>query len=315
MKRKIVQHGEATLTVSLPSKWTKKYHLNKGDEVDITERDHELLVSPDSNNSKPVKKVELDIDNIDSSYMLEWLFAALYKKGFDEITLRYKKANPNQIHQLLEDNLMGFTIIEQKQGKSVLKLVAQENPEEFDATLKRIFLVTNSFASNVFEYVKKGDFEHLEDLKFMENSINKLVNFCERILVKKGYSDHQKTCFYYLVAWNLEKVCEYYFYDICKYLRKFGKEQISESVLKVFSEVNAMIMVFYDVFYSFSQEKIIAMDKKQKHLVHKIKSMIREEKLTRNEIIILTALMEITTKLNMSGTTMAINYDFEEVKN
>lgn len=37
MKRKIIKQGHNTLTVTLPSEWTKKLQLGAGDEVDIIE--------------------------------------------------------------------------------------------------------------------------------------------------------------------------------------------------------------------------------------------------------------------------------------
>ena len=46
MKRKIVKQGAATLMISLPSKWCKKFGLKKGDEVDIETANDSLLVSP-----------------------------------------------------------------------------------------------------------------------------------------------------------------------------------------------------------------------------------------------------------------------------
>ena len=38
MKRKINRVGPNTLTVSLPSKWAKRYGLRKGDEINLEEQ-------------------------------------------------------------------------------------------------------------------------------------------------------------------------------------------------------------------------------------------------------------------------------------
>ena len=45
MKRKIVKHGNSTLTVSLPSKWAKNNSLKQGDEIDVIENGKELILN------------------------------------------------------------------------------------------------------------------------------------------------------------------------------------------------------------------------------------------------------------------------------
>ena len=37
MKRKIVKQGSATMTISLPATWIKKFNLKVGDELEIDE--------------------------------------------------------------------------------------------------------------------------------------------------------------------------------------------------------------------------------------------------------------------------------------
>ena len=45
MKRKVVKQGAATLTISLPSKWTKKFELKNGDEINLNEKGDALIVT------------------------------------------------------------------------------------------------------------------------------------------------------------------------------------------------------------------------------------------------------------------------------
>ncbi|MBI2136461.1 AbrB/MazE/SpoVT family DNA-binding domain-containing protein, partial [Candidatus Woesearchaeota archaeon] len=58
MKRKLVQHGNTSLTVSLPKKWTDKFNLKKGDEIEIVEKDDKLFLYLQAGNisEKPFKK-------------------------------------------------------------------------------------------------------------------------------------------------------------------------------------------------------------------------------------------------------------------
>ncbi|MBW2987388.1 AbrB/MazE/SpoVT family DNA-binding domain-containing protein, partial [Candidatus Woesearchaeota archaeon] len=45
MKRKVVKQGSATLTVSLPTSWTKKYNIKPGDEIEMEVQDKAILIT------------------------------------------------------------------------------------------------------------------------------------------------------------------------------------------------------------------------------------------------------------------------------
>jgi len=45
MKRKIVQHGSSSLTITLPIKWVEKFGLKKGGELNVEENGPTLLIS------------------------------------------------------------------------------------------------------------------------------------------------------------------------------------------------------------------------------------------------------------------------------
>ena len=58
MKRKIVQHGCSSLTITLPFPWVRKFNLKKGDELEVEEQGHTLLVSTQKDTSADKKVVD-----------------------------------------------------------------------------------------------------------------------------------------------------------------------------------------------------------------------------------------------------------------
>ena len=42
--RKLIQHGNSSLTISLPSKWIKNKGLKKGDQIQIIEKGETLIL-------------------------------------------------------------------------------------------------------------------------------------------------------------------------------------------------------------------------------------------------------------------------------
>lgn len=300
MKRKIVKHGSATLTVSLPSKWAKKYNLKKGDLVEVIEREGALLLNADS--STAPKRTELEIDTFDD-IMLEWILSALHKKGFDEIKLIYNKPRTKTIYNIIQNLMTGFAIIDQTEKSCLLKAIAKDESMEFDATLKRVFMVVISFANSCLESIKKDEISKLEEFFFLENTVNKLVNFCERVLIKNGYKRFEKTPLLYLMVWNLEKISEYY-YMMFQHLIK-NKEKMSPGAIELLSKTNDSLKLFYDAFYKFDFDKLISLNKLQKSIVKEAQKPAK----SNFESITLAYIREIATKINCSGLLTALNYE------
>ena len=309
MKRKIVKHGNATLTVSLPSRWVKKYHLKKGDEIELTEKENNLILG--SEKEEFSKKIEINIDNLYPPYLLGWVLGSLYKKGFDEIVLRYERPKPKLIYDILEQTMVGFAVTEQTDRMCVLKAIAKEEAAEFDPVLRRVFSTVNSFAKGCLDYTKKGEFSRLKELFFLEKTVDKLVNFCERILIKRGYTEFEKTCFMYIVAWNLEKISEYY-YSLSKHLIAKKKIKLRPKILDLFARVNELFELFYDTFYNYEIDKVVLLYKRQKEIDSDAEKLIDE--LTTDEIIVVNYLKEIALRINHAGTLTALNYKVDDEK-
>jgi phosphate uptake regulator len=58
MKRKIVKHGQSTLTVSIPSKWAKNNNLHNGDLINIEASKDKLILSKED---KYFEEIEIDL--------------------------------------------------------------------------------------------------------------------------------------------------------------------------------------------------------------------------------------------------------------
>ena len=68
--------------------------------------------------------------------------------------------------------------------------------ENFDAILKRIFFMLESMVDEIISVFDSKDYESLQEIAAMEGSINTFVDFCLRILNKKGYVDFRKTPYF-----------------------------------------------------------------------------------------------------------------------
>ncbi|MBW2973337.1 hypothetical protein KY346_03010 [Candidatus Woesearchaeota archaeon] len=265
MKRKVIQLAGRTFVVSLPSKWVKKYGIKKGDELEVKDRATNIIFS--TKKEIDTKKTSINITKTDER-TLRWLLSSLHKKGYDEIELFYE--NPKKtavIQELVKDLFVGFAIVHQSNKRCVLRAISQEREQEFDNILRRAWLVTISMGDSAIEYIKQGQQKQLKELLALEKTNNQLTNFCQRTLNKKGHLDYAKTCFYYVIAWNLEKVCDDYKY-ICKLLSE-SNAKLSKESISLFKETNDLLRRYYELFYSFDLKQLNKLNEKKKELLEK----------------------------------------------
>src|SRR3989344_6256157 len=135
MKRKLVKQGGSALTVTMPFKWAKQHNLNAGDEVVLEERGQELVIR---GHGEPVsQRISIDVSALNER-TIRWLLSGLHKGGYDEIEILHKDKDAILlIQELVRDLLLGFAIMEQTDKRCVLRMLAKDSSDEFDATLRR----------------------------------------------------------------------------------------------------------------------------------------------------------------------------------
>jgi len=86
MKRRIIKQGHSTLTITLPSDWTKRFNLQGGAEVDVLDKDNGLFITTEKNDS--FKVAEFDITGMDIPTVWKY-FMSVYREGYDEVLIKY----------------------------------------------------------------------------------------------------------------------------------------------------------------------------------------------------------------------------------
>lgn len=304
MKRKVIQLAGKTSVVSLPSKWIKAYNIKKGDELDLEELGNSILIKPLRAGTE-TKKIDLKIDTF-SERTFRYAISALHKAGYDEITLYYENQKlKDTIQNVLQNLLLGFVVIEQTTKKVVLKNVANEIDSEFNPALRRAFLVTISLANSSIEAITSRQFSTLTSLINLEMSNNQLTSFCLRLMNKGLYKDENKKIFLATVIWNLEKIADEY-KSICINLSNNNKE-ISPEILNLYKEVNELFTLYYELFYSFSPEKLNTLIDKKYEITEKINKIKSN---SEYETKLLIKLSTITTKTaDLSSSIFGLHYE------
>lgn len=297
MERKVIRLGGKTFVISLPSKWTKKYGIKKGDTLFLEEKEKQLVVS--TKKSIDVEKSEINLQGTDE-FMRRNINIA-YQKGIDELNLLFDKPGKKKIIEETLLTAMGFEIISQGEKSCTVKNVATAVEGEFDNILRRAFLTILSMADESYDAVSNSQFSRLHSIADSDKTINRLTDFCKRILNKKGYKDSKLTNYIYCIVWELERIGDEY-RDICKIN---SKTKISKEVLQVYKETNSFFRDFYNLFYKFDEDEGVKFSSKKESILKKCKALIPKK--TGTDAVVLYHITNIATAAyDLAGPYYAI---------
>ncbi len=196
MKRKLVKQGAATLMVSLPSKWTKKLALEKGDEVSLEEFEGSLLVSKDATGSK--RQTTITLTELTESSIRTAITNA-YRSGYDMVTVNYPNEKYYQILlHAVQNNLIGFEIIKKEHTSCVIENITEPSEAQFEVLLRKIFY---NIALSISGSEARLRGEHsFEDYAAIDTKVKQFDNFCRRVIIKRNLFGIQAPLFWTFLA-------------------------------------------------------------------------------------------------------------------
>src|SRR3989344_3894477 len=179
MKRKINLVGTGTLTISLPSSWVKKNNLQKGEELEITEKNNELILSSEKKNEE---KKEITIDIPSSTNFSRRFIQVPYIQGYDVIKFT---SNDPKVFQKIEENMytvIGFQIedLANKLDLFCRRLINLQETNQIQVAASYYFLTRSlEGITDIYEDIaKKIKFNRIVNKDFF---ISILVSFGEML--------------------------------------------------------------------------------------------------------------------------------------
>ena len=271
MKRKVIQIANSTQLISLPRKWSQKYGIKKGDEIEVEEDGDKLLIKTES--TPNAKEIEVDVSGL-TPRLADRFIARAYQKGYDAITIKYDKPELSIAIQEKVKELLGFEIMEQSRGTIVVKSISTKLDIDFDSSLRRAFLIVIDMADTCLEAFEKNDNKTLENIYHKDFDVNKFCYFCLRFINKGFHGGFGTYILYYLIE-SLEDAGDEY-KALAKYLAKIKIKK--NNLIKVISKVNDLTKLAYEFFYKPEKEKAV----KSIALFNEVKEEIRNLLSTRD---------------------------------
>ncbi len=282
MRRKVIKQGHNTLTMTLPSNWTKKLKISAGDELELEEKQNGLFLTTEKRLNSG-KRAEFNITDMDIPTIWKY-FMSVYREGYEEVkvyfdslkTLDYpykfltqhrispktsrffkdsKKRSISTALQGFVDRFIGFEIVEHGKDYILIKDLGGITSKEFDNSLRRVFLLLQQMAEEIFESIISGNTSSLEAMHDIDINLDKFHDYCIRVLNKIGNKDPEKKSLYFTTLFLIEMMGDE-FKNIAIHLTQdfsSGKFQNIKPLVKFIKE---QIDNYYDLYYKFDKEKI-----------------------------------------------------------
>ncbi len=280
MEKKVTAQGPSdrkSYTVTLPKDWVKQEKIDKTKLVDLEVIGGKLVIS---SGKKLGKRVIINGD-IYSEVFIKVL-QGLYRAGVSEIKIVFNNSGVlKNIITIIERLLIGYDVIEQKSDYIIIKNITEESEEEFKNIFRRVFLLL----------IEISECKDCVQLKTLERSMKKLINFCQRMLIQKGHVEHVKVPFYYLALDRLEKIGDAYI------------NLVDVKRDKHIVDANKLLRNSYELFYTFDSEKYAKSAKSSYDLKERIK-LDNNLKLSKMYIYNITRLLN-----SLYGDIYTLNFD------
>jgi len=290
MRRKLVQHGYSSLSITLPNKWIKQFSLKKGDEVDVSQHDKDLAISVGEKEESQKKTFDVTESGIFTKNNLNHL----YLLGYDELEIKYDDEKTLQDIKNRVSECIGYEIIDQKPNKVYIKSIATALESDFDLLLRKAFLITSEMGKEVLDAVTNQDYAKLKELRHLESINNRFTMCCARILNKKGHPNYKRTMQMYELVKQLERICDEYKYMCDLLADSDAKTKISKSTLDFFKKANDYYYTFYKMFYKFEPELKKQVYDHRKSLLKEGEELLNKSK--GKETVLVYHLMNLITK-------------------
>lgn len=185
MKRKLVKQGAATMMISLPTKWIKENNLNKGDEVDVSEVEKDLVISKEVHDSK--KETEITITS-PLVTVVRIMITNAYRADYHKVKVNYKdKKVYSIIKELVDEQLLGYEIIKKEEGYCVIENIASLSETQFDNIFSKLLMNIEE----TFDYVEQFFNGEKVDFEKTQDKTKEFDNLCRRIIFRERLSNSE----------------------------------------------------------------------------------------------------------------------------
>jgi hypothetical protein len=261
--------------------------VEKGIELDVEEKGSSLVISNGSSSKSKPSAAKIDISGMNAS--LVWNYVnAVYRAGFDEIEIFFsepaktnlktgKSQKTIELIANITDKLVGMEIIKQTKNTCVLKQITKMDSEAYENVLNRIHLSLINIADDMMNAIVAKDLDTLDRIhKYSEVNVNKLSDYCLRILNLKSLESPLMSNNRYLMTFLLEEIGDAYA-DIARSICS-SEKMPDQQIIEMIKDTNSMLELNYSLFLKPDKEKLMQFHEQRYRLKKKLDSLAEKQR-------------------------------------
>ncbi len=279
--------GNSTLTVSLPSKWTKDNDVKIGDELNVDLTANKIIFS--KSYAKDKKEAKLNLDNVEYHSLVRYM-KLIYRLNYTKICLTYskpeiwnnKKQHFSDLYRAINNlcnELMGSEIIYQTDKKTEVEFFVLHQSHDLKKVEKRIKFLFKDYSTHLFNNIDSNMINLYKNMFTYYQNITRLVNFVLREINFTDYSEDKKKIIYAFYT-SLDKLANNLRY-ISQSIQEFGcTSKLKDYIDETFGYLEKQFEILDDV--SKSSETL--------RMRYDILERLRKEKFSKEEFPVLMRL-------------------------
>ncbi len=261
-----MKQGPSTLVVSLPSKWTKKYNVKKGSSLFIKEQGNTLSIHKHA--EKAETKITVDVSG--TLPMTHRIVGALYKAGYDEMTIKYGTSQEAKAILEAAQSMQGHQVMKHEKNIITIQRIMNMDTETFDVLYRKCFQMVQEMAQETKKALEKNDKEKMEEVILKDTLMAVFADYTRRMLLL-GYAEAHIAEQYH-IAVQLEKIADRFKY-ICRWYLN-TKEKPSKEIQELIGELCTFAAHFEMLYYHFSMQKTVEFGKERRRIEKKEEEII-----------------------------------------
>ncbi|MBS3123656.1 phosphate uptake regulator PhoU [Candidatus Woesearchaeota archaeon] len=240
MNRNIIKQGQS-YTLTLPKLWVEKQGLREKDEVNIIQREGELVIS-NKDTTEVIKEINLDLPGINEEAIVTFLSNA-YRSGFDKIFLN-SSLDLQSVQKIVDWYFLGFDVFEYKK-QLVIERVSEPSNDTFDSIMKNQFFVIGEIIKDVYN----------PNVDILQKKVTKYSNYLRRCLNKSSFLSSDKI-FYGEFIGDQQKLARH-----CYHLKQQGGNKLSPLWKEVIQAFEILRKAFFTQDYKILLSSIVHLRK------------------------------------------------------
>jgi len=313
MERKLIKHGQSSLTLTLPNRWLVDRGLKKGESLNVDIQGNNLIIGSEKGLS--LEKAKVDVSSLDRTSLV-LIIQSLYRYGYKTIevtskdteVVHFRKNKSRSLSSVVNEavnRLIGAEITQSSLHNYTIQYIPEESDRNFKILLRRVFRLVLEMMETLYRGLERNDRATLESLEFQQINTIKFINYCLRSLNIYGYPDVKKTSFYYYTISSISKMHNFIINCSRNVLRLNLKP--NKKSLEFVKKINHSFKIFYELFYDYDYHKIYELNKNRDEIKNEFFDIYKT--LPKDDIFVVSSLIQIVEIiLDLMEVRMGLEY-------